>query len=161
MDRNSYLLPDGRKVPEYYIVSRQDSAVCVCRVGDSFLLVRQYRPGIRKVTVCHPGGRLEGSDVSPTKGALRELFEETGLRARNVRRLGSFAQIPAVETGRVHLFVVECEPDSVAEPCFDATEAISTLVVKADGLGTLISSGKMDCLACVAASRLALAEVRP
>jgi hypothetical protein len=54
---NSFVLPEGRRIPEYYIVERSDAAICVCRVGAQVLLVRQYRPGIGKETLCHPGGR--------------------------------------------------------------------------------------------------------
>src|SRR5437667_12885876 len=122
-------MPDGTPVPEYYIVERQDSAVCVCRVENQFLLVRQYRPGIEKVTFCHPGGRVETKDASPLHGALRELLEETGLTPTKVERVGSYAQIPAVETGRVHIFVVECSRDSVRRQHLDLTEQLSTVYV--------------------------------
>src|SRR5215469_5134781 len=77
--RDSYVLPNGQAVPEYYIVKRGDSAICVCRIGDNVMLVRQYRPGIRKVTLCHPGGRIEEADGSTVQGVLREMLEETGL----------------------------------------------------------------------------------
>jgi 8-oxo-dGTP pyrophosphatase MutT (NUDIX family) len=152
VSRNSYLLPDGREVPEYYIVKRQDSAICVCRVGDDVLLVRQYRPGISKVTLCHPGGRLELDDTSPVHGALRELLEETGLVPDKVHELGAFAQIPAVETGRVHVFVVDCNRSAAGPVSLDATEDLSAELLPLAKLETVITNGDMDCIACVAAS---------
>jgi ADP-ribose pyrophosphatase len=69
-------LPNGREIIEYYIVERQDSAICVCQIDGQVLLVRQYRPGIGKTTLCHPGGRIEKDDQSPVQGALRKLLEE-------------------------------------------------------------------------------------
>lgn len=149
---NSFALPNGRRIPEYYIIERPDSAVCVCCIGMQVLLVHQYRPEIEKDTLCHPGGRLEATDCSPVDGALRELLEETGLSPKAVSELGAFAQIPAVETGRVHMFLVECEaaPPKSSNP--DTTEDIATELVPIAKLEELIAAGDMDCVACVAAS---------
>lgn len=160
VSQSSYELPDGRKVPEYYIVKRQDSAICVCRVGNDVLLVRQYRPGIGKVTLCHPGGRLEDDDESPVHGALRELLEETGLVPDKVHHLGAYAQIPAVETGRVHIFIVDCSADSVGTSRLDPTEDLSAELLPLSKLKAAIASGDMDCLACVTASYAVLFEGR-
>jgi ADP-ribose pyrophosphatase len=139
-------------VPEYYIVKRGDSAICVCRIGDNVMLVRQYRPGIRKVTLCHPGGRIEEADDSTVQGVLRELLEETGLVPDEIRALGKFAQIPAVETDYVHLFVANCTKasDGFGKP--DVTEDLSTELVPVAQLEHIIEVGGMDCVACVAAS---------
>jgi ADP-ribose pyrophosphatase len=150
--RDSYVLPDGREVPEYYIVKRNDTAVCVCRIGDQLVLVRQYRPGIRKMTLCHPGGRIERADGSPVHGALRELLEETGLAPDKVQHLGTFAQIPAVETGRCHMFLVDCTRTKARATEIDSTEYLSTVLVPISELRTVIATGEMDCLACAAAS---------
>jgi 8-oxo-dGTP pyrophosphatase MutT (NUDIX family) len=152
VSQNSYSLPDGRKVPEYYIVKRQDSAICVCRVGNDVLLVRQYRPGIDRVTLCHPGGRLEADDASPVHGALRELLEETGLTPDKVHELGAYAQIPAVETGRIHIFIVDCSRSSAGTARLDETEDLSVELLPLSKLEAAIANGDMDCVACVAAS---------
>jgi len=152
VSRDSYVLPDGREVPEYYIVRRNDSAVCVCCVDDQLVLVRQYRPGIRKVTLCHPGGRIESDDPSPVHGAVRELLEETGLAAQEVQHIGTFAQMPAVETGRVHMFLVACARTRTRASDADSGEYIATIFLPMSELRAVISNGKMDCLACAAAS---------
>jgi 8-oxo-dGTP pyrophosphatase MutT (NUDIX family) len=116
------------------------------------MLVRQYRPGIRKVTLCHPGGRIEEADGSTVRGVLRELLEETGLVPDEIRALGRFAQIPAVETDYVHLFVANCTKasDGFGKP--DVTEDLSTELVPVAQLEHIIEAGVMDCVACVAAS---------
>ncbi|MGE5286040.1 MAG: NUDIX hydrolase [Micromonosporaceae bacterium] len=152
VSRDSYLLPDGREVPEYYIVRRNDTAVCVCRVGDELVLVRQYRPGIQKITLCHPGGRIEPDDQSPVHGALRELLEETGLAPEEVQHIGTFAQIPAVETSRAHMFLVNCIRTRARPADVDPTEYLATVLLPISELQDVIATGEMDCLACAAAS---------
>ena len=152
VSRDSYVLPDGREVPEYYIVRRNDSAVCVCCIDDQLVLVRQYRPGIRKITLCHPGGRIESDDQSPVHGALREVLEETGLTPQEVQHIGTFAQIPAVETGRVHMFLVNCARTRKRATDPDLREYLTTILLPISELWAVISTGQMDCLACAAAS---------
>jgi 8-oxo-dGTP pyrophosphatase MutT (NUDIX family) len=115
-------------------------------------LVRQYRPGIKRVTLCHPGGRIEKGDPSPVHGALRELLEETGLKSDRVRRMGAFAQIPAVETGRVHMYLVDCSSLASDLAGLDTTEDLAIVLRPISELPALVASGEMDCLGCVAAS---------
>lgn len=149
---NAYELPNGSVIPTYYLTERNDSALCVCYTGEHFVLVRQYRPGIGESTLCHPGGRVETEDGSPVSGALRELLEETGYRPAAVHSLGSFAQIPAASSAKVHLFLVNCDPASsvLSEP--EATEDLSVELLTRAELEEVIESGGMNCLACVAAS---------
>jgi ADP-ribose pyrophosphatase YjhB (NUDIX family) len=97
-------------------------------------------------------GVLTAEDKSPVHGALRELLEETGLAPDRVRHLGAFGQIPAVETGRVHMYLVDCSLAKRAVLNLDATEDLSTLLVPISKLGSIIENGDMDCLACVAAT---------
>lgn len=158
--KNSYFLPNGEKIPHYYIWESSDSALCVCQVGeDKVLLTRQYRLGIEKYTVCHPGGRLESSDASPVSGAMRELLEETGCVPQKVTPLGAFGQIPAITPNRVHIFLVQCDP-SLNQPTPEPSEKIDVKLVPIPKLTELIASGEMDCVACVAATYLALGVMK-
>lgn len=160
MHEDEYVLPDGQKIPHYYIWENSDSALCVCKVGeDNVLLTRQYRPGIEKFTVCHPGGRLESSDASPVSGALRELLEETGYTPQKITPLGRFGQIPAITPNRVHIFLVQCEPSS-NQSAPEPSEKITVELVPILNLKEIIASGDMDCVACVAATYLAFSSIK-
>lgn len=156
---NSYILPGGNKIPKYYITERADSAICVCVRGSDVLLVRQFRPGIEKITLCHPGGRIEKSDSSGLMGGLRELLEETGCSSREYEILGVFGQIPAISTTKVHVFLVRCEDDKESIPTQDPSENLEVEAVPISALRGIIARGDMDCIACVAASYLALSRL--
>lgn len=157
---DEYIVPDGQKLPHYFIWESGDSALCVCQVGeDKVLLTRQYRPGIEKYTICHPGGRLEPSDASPVSGATRELLEETGYVPKQVTPLGKFGQIPAMTPNRIHIFLVQCEP-SPNQPTPEPSEKIDVKLLPISKLEELITSGEMDCVACVAATYLALGTIK-
>ena len=158
--KNSYSLPNGEQIPDYYIWEGSDAVLCVCRVDNQLVFVRQYRPGIEKITLCHPGGRIESSDASAMKGAVRELVEETGYVPKSVVPMGAFGQVPAISPNRVHLFLAECEKTVAVNPNRDKSEEIEVKLVQLKKVGELIESGPMDCVACVAATYLALAKIR-
>src|SRR4030042_6958442 len=63
---------------DFYILESPDWVnVIPITPHDEVVLIRQYRHGIREVTLEIPGGIMEGKD-SPEDAARRELIEETG-----------------------------------------------------------------------------------
>lgn len=67
------------------------------------VLVQQYRKAIEQVTWELPAGTLEEGE-EPLVCAKRELREETGLEAREWRRVVEFYSSPGFCTERMHLF---------------------------------------------------------
>ena len=63
---------------------------------EKVVLVRQYRHGIRDITLEIPGGLVESHDT-PKEAARRELYEETGYRASEIIPLGSVHPNPAIQ----------------------------------------------------------------
>ena len=86
-----YTTPDGTVSGPYYTYSRKNYCVIVATdEGGRYLCVRQYRPGLGKVTTEFPAGGIERSgqmqygplndpeQEDPLDAARRELREETG-----------------------------------------------------------------------------------
>jgi 8-oxo-dGTP pyrophosphatase MutT (NUDIX family) len=71
--------------------------------GDDIVLVRQTRPGSRSRTLELPSGKLEDGET-PEQAAARELAEECGLSASQLRELGTFWAAPAYSTELIHVF---------------------------------------------------------
>ena len=67
------------------------------------VLVRQYRHAARRRVLELPAGTREPREA-PEETARRELEEETGYRARELRPCGSFLTAPGFCSERVHLF---------------------------------------------------------
>ncbi|MFC1884347.1 NUDIX hydrolase [Thermodesulfobacteriota bacterium] len=68
------------------------------------VLVRQYRHGIRDVTLEIPGGLVEEED-SPEEAARRELLEETGYDAGKIEPLGFVHPNPAIQNNMCYTFL--------------------------------------------------------
>ena len=73
------------------------------------VMVRQWRHGAGKLTLEIPGGLIDPGE-SPERAAARELREETGFAARNLRLLGDVNPNPALFANRVYTFLAKgCE----------------------------------------------------
>ncbi len=83
-------------------------AVAILALNDrgEVLLVRQRRYGAGTALWEIPAGTLEPGE-SPFQCAQRELWEETGLRAKRWRKLGAFYTSPGILTELMHLFLAE------------------------------------------------------
>ncbi len=73
---------------------------------DEVVLIRQYRHGIRDVTLEIPGGLVE-DDETPEEAALRELYEETGYKASETISLGSVYPNPAIQNNLSYSFIAK------------------------------------------------------
>lgn len=67
-------------------------------------LIRQLRPAIDICMIEAPAGRLDPGE-EPAACALRELAEETGLKARKIESLGVLHPSPGVFDEVIHLFL--------------------------------------------------------
>ncbi|MCS7275543.1 MAG: NUDIX hydrolase [Dehalococcoidia bacterium] len=81
------------------------------------VLVRQFRLAVGSDLLEVPAGGIDPGET-PEEAAQRELAEETGLRARQLRRLGGFYVSPGYTSEFIHVFLAQgLEPTSVtADP---------------------------------------------
>ena len=72
--------------------------------GDEVYLVEQYRYGIGQTTWEIPAGKLEKGE-DPLVCATRELKEEIGATAGEIRPLGTIAVTPAYDSEIIYIYL--------------------------------------------------------
>ncbi|MEE3331073.1 MAG: NUDIX hydrolase [Myxococcota bacterium] len=109
---------------------------------EDVVMIRQFRHGLRDVTLEIPGGMIDPGEA-PAVAAARELLEETGYRAGRIALLGAVNPNPALFGNRVHTFVAsECE--RVAEIRRESTEDTYVELVARGDVGARVLAGDID-----------------
>lgn len=161
LSRQEVVLPNGHTVPDYHVLHEPDFVMGFAVTEEQHvLLVRQYKHGIGAFTLELPAGVVDEDDASPEEAMRRELLEETGFVAAEVRPLGVLVPNPTRATGLAHHFLLTgCR--RVAEPAPDATETITVVTEPLHRIPGLVGDGTLCVQACVACVALALGVLPP
>lgn len=84
-------MPDGEVVEREIVEHPSAVAVVAVDTEDRVVLIRHYRPALRRRMVEIPAGKLDVDGELPEEAARRELAEEVGLEAAEWRQLVRFA----------------------------------------------------------------------
>jgi 8-oxo-dGTP pyrophosphatase MutT (NUDIX family) len=106
------------------------------------VLVRQYRHGIRRVTLEIPGGLAETHET-PEEAAKRELLEETGYKASEMILLGSVHPNSAILNNQCFTFIAE-NAFYAGEPQQDEKEDIEVQLRPLAEIPRLIREGDIN-----------------
>src|SRR5690348_13490372 len=98
-------LPDGNVRPREIVVHPGAVALVVVDDNDKLLMVRQYRNAAGRVLLEIPAGTREAGE-DPIETARREVREETGYEAANVRRLTNFYSAPGFCTELLECYLM-------------------------------------------------------
>ncbi|MCS6924137.1 MAG: NUDIX hydrolase [Fimbriimonadales bacterium] len=99
-------LPSGRTTRREIVEHRGAVAIVPLLNAETVLLIRQYRQAVGETLLEIPAGTLE-PDEPPDLCARRELEEETGYTARQMRRLFSQYLAPGYSQEVLHVYLAE------------------------------------------------------
>lgn len=95
--------PAYKNHPFYRVNSPPGTAILPVTEDGRFVLVRQFRPSIRKYTLEFPSGNLDPGE-KPEYTIGRELFEETGYRCNKLEFIGQSWMDVSRSGTEVHCF---------------------------------------------------------
>lgn len=99
--------PNGQSAPREIVVHRGAAAVVPVFEDGTTLLVRQHRVSVDRVTLEIPAGKLDHAGEDPLCCAVRELEEETGLRAQQMTLLTSVLTTPGFCTEQIAIYLAQ------------------------------------------------------
>jgi ADP-ribose pyrophosphatase len=153
--RQQLRLPNGRIVEDYHQIDLRDYVIIVAQTPDGkYLIERQYKHGVGKVSLLLPGGVIEDGE-EPLPAAKRELLEETGYEADEWRGMGVYVSNANYGCGRAHVFIAR-NARKVAEPHSGDLEDMEILLMDSSELIEAIRAGEMTVVGAVAAVAWAL-----
>lgn len=125
----------------YEVVEHSGAVAVIARPSPhELVLVKQYRPAVGGYTweLC-AGGIDPGEE--PLDAALRELREETGYRARSMRKLWSAYSAPGFCTELLHFFAADDIEAGGTD--FDEGEDIETRTFELNELQTMLADDRL------------------
>jgi ADP-ribose pyrophosphatase len=110
---------------------------------EEVVMVRQYRHGTEQVCLELPGGLADPADHSPEISARRELLEETGYRANEIKLVGECYPQPAILTNKCFFYLA---PNAVRVQTqnLDAGEDIEVLEIPLKEISLKVKSAEID-----------------
>jgi len=135
---------------EFHVVDVPLCAQVIALTEDGqVVLVEQFRQGVQRLSLEFPAGVLEPGE-DPVDGALRELEEETGYRARHAELLGDFDPDPAIQSNTIEVVLARgCTPDGTRD--LDDGEDVCVRLASPEEVRALIMRGAIRHAAAISA----------
>lgn len=134
------VLPDGKNTSREVVEYAGAVAVVPVNEKGELLLVRQYRYAVGETLLEIPAGKIErGEDYASS--AARELVEETGYEAGNLKHLISFYSTPGFTNEQIHLFLAT--ELALKKQDLDEDEFIEVETVNMKKAAEMIMSGEI------------------
>ncbi len=129
MRKDIVSLPNGKEAFREIVEHNGAVGVVAITDNDEIVLVKQFRAGIKEVTLELPAGKLEiGED--PLECGKRELQEETGYIAKSFEKLTQIATSPAILEEIIYIYLAQDLTIGSTNP--DEDEFVETIVCSFD-----------------------------
>jgi ADP-ribose pyrophosphatase len=141
VERVEARLPDGR-LNNYDLVDHGGSVTVIPFDQDGNVwFVRQYRLGALKVLLELPAGVIE-KDESPEDCAHREIREETGLAAENLKLLGQMYLAPGYSTELMYVYLATgLSPNPLRA---DADEFLQNIAIPVEQIYDMVRNDEIN-----------------
>ena len=140
--RDDVELPDGRTIPEYYVLEYPDGVNVIAITKDGhFVMERQYRHALGCTCLELPCGVIEQGET-PIEAAMRELEEETGYGGGEWTELMTLSANPSTMTNLTHCFLAT-GVEKMTDQHLDPTEELSVHLLTREEVLDLLRNNQM------------------
>jgi 8-oxo-dGTP pyrophosphatase MutT (NUDIX family) len=141
--------PEGEEFTRWAV--RHPGAVVAVPVVDGpdagrpeALLVRQYRPPVRRPLLELPAGKLDVPGEDPAEAMIRELAEEIQHRPGRLVKLAGFYNSPGFSTEFTHAYLaLDLEPCDSPEPAKEEERGMTVERVALGDAARLVAEGEI------------------
>ncbi|MFI3210600.1 MAG: NUDIX hydrolase [Peptostreptococcaceae bacterium] len=116
-------------------------AVVAINENKEVVLIKQFRKAIEKVIWEIPAGKIESGET-PKETALRELKEETGYIANNIRLIHKFYTTPGFSNQKIYLYLATDISKSNSE--LEISEDIETFTMDFDKAYEMVVKNEIE-----------------
>lgn len=127
---------------DYVAMDAPDWVMVAAEYQGAFVLVRQWRHAVEKLSLEFPGGVADDAE-DPAETARRELWEETGFKAGKLTYLGSVNPNPALFKNRFHVYLAE-ELQPTGEQKLDEDELLTYELMPVDEVIAAYGAGEFN-----------------
>lgn len=129
----------------YFDKIHKNSVIVIPVEEDGVYLIKQYRHPTRKFIWQFPAGTCE-KDSLPLQIAKKELLEEAGITAHNLKKIGILYSEPGLSTDKTTVFVATKLTKSKNKLHLDHSEiGMKLKYVKFETFTTMIKKGDIFC----------------
>ena len=121
------------------IVEHSGGSCVLCEKDGKILFVKQYRYAYQKELLEIPAGKKNPNE-SAEQTAIRELREETGLLAKNIKLLYEVYPSPGYTNEVIKIFYAN--QFEQGETCLDEDEFLSCEWIEKDKVKTMLKNGE-------------------
>ena len=149
--RDEVKLPNGNTIDDYFVYIKPDVAMVlpITKNGE-IIFVRQYRHAFGDFFIELPAGHFDPTQEAAETAAMRELKEETGYIADNIKKIAVLYDKPGKDTNQIHLFLAE-NVIKAEEQNLDLTEDIEVFLIPKTDVFNKIIQGYISVAATAAA----------
>ena len=141
VERWQVTCPNGRSATREIVVHKGAAAVVPVYPDGTTLLVRQHRVAVDRITLEIPAGKLDSVSEDPLDCAVRELEEETGLRAGRMTLLTSLLTTPGFCTEKIAIYLAQDLSQGQTHP--DEDEFLSLVRMPLEEAVAMIMRGEI------------------
>ena len=139
LKKDTVLCPNGEESLREIITHRGGVGILV-KVGDKFIIEKQFRYALGKEIYELPAGKLE-ADEEPLEAAKRECLEETGYRPLEMIHLGDMSPTCGYSTEIIHFYY--CPKSEKAERHLDSDEVIDLMYLSLEEIENMIKEDQI------------------